>query len=127
MTSATFSPDAATLAVGDTGAVIQLWDVATLEPRETLLGHSDAIRSLTFSPDGKTLVSDSKDGTVKLWDVTVGAELLTLPEPFQGTLIGVRFAPDGRTLTALTQDEGGLRLHLLPRALPAGLDSEEDP
>ena len=87
--------------------MIQLWDVATLELRETLLGHSDAIRSLTFSPDGKTLVSDSKDGTVKLWDVTVGAELLTLPEPFQGALIGVRFAPDGRTLRALTRTKAG--------------------
>jgi WD40 repeat protein len=126
-TAGAFSADATILAVGDSRAVIQLWDVATLEPRGTLLGHSDAILRLTFSPDGRTLVSESRDGTVKLWDVAAGEELLTLPEPFRGTLAHIRFAPDGRTLTAITQDEGVLRLHRLSTGLPTGLDSEEGP
>ena len=64
---------------------------------------------------------------VKLWDVAAGQELLTLREPFQGTVEHIRFSPDGRTLTGLSEDESGLRLHVLPTALPAGLDCEEGP
>jgi eukaryotic-like serine/threonine-protein kinase len=126
-TPAVISPDATILAIAESAAEVQLWDVGTLELRGTLRGHFDAIRDLSFSPDGRTLVSSSKDGTVKLWDVTAGEELLTLPEPFKGVVSQPRFAPDGRTLAVWAGGEGKIRLYLLPTALPAELDSEEGP
>ena len=34
---------------------IRLWDVATGEHLQTLIGHVDDVNSVSFSPDGKTI------------------------------------------------------------------------
>ena len=47
-------------------------------PRKTLVGHSNAARSVAFSSDGQTLVSGSLDQTIKLWDVQTGEYVQTL-------------------------------------------------
>ena len=48
-------------------AQIQLLDTKTLQPRETLMGHTEEIAALSFSPDGRILASASCDGTILLW------------------------------------------------------------
>lgn len=70
VTSVAFSPDETRLAIGSSNWVngqIQLLDTKTLQPRETLIGHTEEIAALAFSPDGKTLASASWDGTILLW------------------------------------------------------------
>ena len=70
VTSVAFSPDETLLAIGSSTWInnqIQLLDTKTLQPRETLMGHTEEIAALAFSPDGSTLASASCDGTILLW------------------------------------------------------------
>jgi WD40 repeat protein len=66
--SVAYSPDGKTLASGDAGGRIKLWDVATGNERASLK-HPSQVNSVAFSPDGKTLASGSTDSTIKLWDL----------------------------------------------------------
>ena len=46
---------------------IKVWDLASSEWVETLVGHTNWVGSLAFSPDSKHLVSGSSDRTVRIW------------------------------------------------------------
>jgi WD40 repeat protein len=67
--SLAFGPDGKTVASGNWGHTIKLWDVATGKNTAFLFGHTGHVRSVAFSPDGKTLASGSSDKTIKLWDL----------------------------------------------------------
>ena len=94
--SLAFSPDGQTLALGNSGGTIQLWDLSSAKVRATLTGHTSPVWSVAYSPDGQALASGSgatirlatPDGkisgsgsggpTIKLWDVPAGKERATL-------------------------------------------------
>jgi WD40 repeat protein len=101
-----FAPDGNTvLTRGESGLV--LWEVATGERRCVLAGHTGAVEKVLFTSDGKSLVTASADRTVKFWDPVTGQERLTIA----GTrpILGLAFAPDGRTLAVHWQAEFGDR------------------
>jgi hypothetical protein len=62
-----FSPVGSTVASGDDGGKVWLWDTDTWALRRGLAAHTGAVRSLAFSPDGATLASGD-DGTLQLSD-----------------------------------------------------------
>ena len=76
---------------------IQIWNLQTGRPTQSLLGHKDWISALAISPNGTTLASASLDGTIKLWDLTTGILLGTLNSDRVST---IAFSPDGTTLAA---------------------------
>ena len=115
--SVAFSPDGRTLASGNDGGTLQLWDVAhPARPRplsQLPAGFPAAVASVAFSPDGRRLASGNADGTVRLWDVTGPASPRPLGQALTGvgtvSVASVAFSPDGRTLASGNAD-GTVRL-----------------
>ncbi len=92
-----FSPDAATLAVGQQDGKITLWDAATRRHRSTLLGHTEFVASLAYAPDGATLASTGGDRTTRIWEIATGRERFAITGP-KAPFVTMAFSPDGRLL-----------------------------
>jgi WD40 repeat protein len=109
--SVAFSPDGRTLASGNYGGAVQLWNIS--DPAyirllgQPLTGGDIEVRSLAFSPDRHTLADSDLDGTVRLWDVTDPADPEPLGQPLTGSTVtvdSVAFSPDGHTLASGSAD-----------------------
>jgi WD40 repeat protein len=57
---------------------VGLFDLATMERRATLRGHTGDVASLAFTRDERHLVSGSNDGTVRVWNLENGASFSLL-------------------------------------------------
>ena len=69
-TSASISPDGATIALGTLNGTILLWDVRTGKSHSIETGQDDAVTIIIFSPiNSQRLLSLSRDGTVCQWNV----------------------------------------------------------
>jgi hypothetical protein len=79
----------------------KLKKAATLQPKkDQRTAHRRSMYYLTFSQDSSMLATREQDDSTVVWDTTTGKERLRLDT--QG--LGVGFAPDGTTLTAVTRD-----------------------
>ena len=118
--SVLFSPDGRTLAAGNGGGNIQLWDVVTRQNIATLEGYREGqigkVMSISFSPDGKTLaagggmfITTSWVGDVKLWDVVTQQNTAIL-EGFTGSVHSVAFSPDGKILATSGGEDRSIKL-----------------
>ena len=97
VTSVTFSANRQTLAAGDAGGHVGLWDVATGR-RTATLAEGNAVYGVAFSPSGQVLAAGDAAGHVGLWDVATGGRTATLAE---GSLVeSVAFSPSGQVLAA---------------------------
>jgi WD40 repeat protein len=103
VSTVSWSPDGKTLATGDVGSMVKLWDVGTLKEKAVLKGHTSWVFHVAWSPDGKTLASASFDKTMKLWDVESGKEKATL-KGHTAELWSVAWNPDGVTLATASDD-----------------------
>ena len=95
--SVAFSPNGQTLAAGDTGGDVGLWDTGSGRRIATLAeGHSVYVYTVAFSPNGQTLAVGDANGHVGLWDIASGRRTATLAEG--APVISVTFSPNGQTL-----------------------------
>ena len=105
-----YSPDGRTWAYLDkTRDAIQLWDVATDQPRGGPLRTPTSRRDLvhwawtaaTFTPDGRTLIVGRADGQVEFWSVAEGrVDRIVRLHPVGVTPMHLIVLPDGRTLAS---------------------------
>ncbi len=113
-----FTPDGGTLVGGGNiptddvnhqAGLVTFWNVATGQITRTLKGHTGGVHAVAISPDGKTVASGG-DGPLKafpdvtrvvseirLWKIATG-KLEWAFEGEQGTVRGLAFALDGKTL-----------------------------
>jgi WD40 repeat protein len=116
LSCAAFSPDSKTLAIGDEGGVIKLWNTTTWQEQAELPSNGLPVDTLAFSPDGHTLASAAGailtmnvplltmnvpllPGEIKLWDVgtkTLRATLTGHTAP----ITSLAYATDGKTLAS---------------------------
>ena len=118
-----FDPDGRVLAAGYSGGSVGgvvLWDLATRRrlgdgPLAVAEGY---VRHVAFAPDGKTLAAgydfggpaDARSGVV-LWDAAARRRLADLPlRAGEGTIAGLAFSRDGKTLAAGCNSVGGVVL-----------------
>jgi WD40 repeat protein/serine/threonine protein kinase len=120
-----FSPDGQTLASGlervdQRPAAIQLWDVRSRKPLQTITTHGRPVTRVAFSPNSRLLASvgtgDPRPvieaakvpGEVKVWEVNGGKPWASLP-PSVGHIVSIAFAADNNIL-ALGGEDGSVKL-----------------
>ena len=68
------TPDGKTLASSGQDMAVILWDVAEIEPRNTLPGAGREVNSVAVAPDGRLALTGSDDHTARLWNIATGLE-----------------------------------------------------
>jgi serine/threonine protein kinase/WD40 repeat protein len=91
-----YSPGGGTLVAAEKGS-LHIWQLAGIQERIGLLGHSTGISAAAFRPDGKVLATGAKDGMVRFWDSATG-DLLGEIAGFESSVQTLAFSPDGNTI-----------------------------
>ncbi|NJM05434.1 WD40 repeat domain-containing protein [Candidatus Gracilibacteria bacterium] len=105
--SLTFAPDGATIAVGGSDGLLQIYAADDGSLLTSLHQHNAWVTSVAFSPDGSLLASADWDGEVRIWRSS-DWKLLTswrVQVTHGSGTMRLAFAPDGRTLASATRGQ----------------------
>ena len=98
-----FGPNDRTL-ISTRANTIEIWDLETNQPIQTLTGHFNSVTALAISPDGRLLASGSADANINIWDLQTG-ELRQTLRGHQWSVLSVAFNANGRLLVSSAEDE----------------------
>ncbi|KKD06417.1 WD-40 repeat-containing protein [Streptomyces sp. WM6386] len=99
------SPDGKTLAISSRDGKMRIWNLPAGRLRDTFTAFDsshEGSQAAVFSPDGGILAVATSGGTgarVTLWDPAGGRKIRNFPVP-DGSVRGLAFSPDGRTVAA---------------------------
>ncbi len=102
-TSADWSNDELSIAIGDEQGTTKIWTVADGALRLTLPGYIGKVNDVAFSPSAGQLATASVDGTARVWDLTSG-RVITVLANHGGSVTGIAWSPDGLHLATSSQD-----------------------
>ena len=89
-------------AIGLSTGKVQVYAIAKLELKKTLIDGKEKISTICFSTDGKFIAAGSVDGNVYLWDTQSGA--LKLKYSQRRSISSVSFDPKSRWLISTSAD-----------------------
>lgn len=95
------------LVIGDTGASVQVWDLATGNRKQVVSGRTMSVRRVVFSPDGKLLATAGSDNFVRVWDIESGKEQAA--RSCDGRVTAIAFSPNGQRIAVGIAD-GSVRI-----------------
>jgi WD40 repeat protein len=105
-TAIVFSPDGTTIASGNGGGNIKLWQASDGSVVRDLNGHTGAIDTLAFSADGTMLVSIAADNSLRVWNVSDGTSIFTTSgvcagRGYKAARCYVAFSPTGTLIASI--------------------------
>jgi WD40 repeat protein len=95
-----FSPDSATLAIGDANGSLTL---AVLDDAPIVNGYNlflSPITALDYSPDSSTIAAGGTDGLTRLWTIATAETGAVLDNATQDAIYTLDYSPDGTVLAA---------------------------
>jgi WD40 repeat protein len=117
-----FTPDSATLAVGDEAGEVTLLSPADALPVARWVAHPNFVTAMGFSPDGATLYTGGQDATVRAWRPSDHASLGTFGD-LPGPVTSLDVSPGGRSLALACGEKSAWMIDLdrggRSRKLPA--------
>ncbi|GAA2154817.1 hypothetical protein GCM10009760_54100 [Kitasatospora kazusensis] len=117
-----YSPDGRTLYSGGFDKTLRCWDLHTGKPMSVTASYSginDYVECLAVSPDGGTLAV-GVGGRIELVKRSTGTVYATLTGD-SGSLNGIAFSPDGKTLASVAAAVGSARIRLWDTGTGHGL------
>ena len=101
--SAVFSLDGKSVLTASDDGTAKVWSVETGAVMQTLVGHTDRVRSATYSPQGEFMATTSSDGTARLWNATTG-EFIREFKGHRFAVLCAEFSKDGQQLVTGGED-----------------------
>ena len=119
-----YSPDARTLALGQSNGRLELVDVASGARRSLEPAPDGVVTGIAFDPGGGKLIASSADGSVRAWSLDTGL-LAAQPLRLAGSVYGFAYDGGSRTIAAVRDEAGIVSVHALPEQ-PAALGEAAD-
>lgn len=96
-----YSPSGDSLAIGDDGRQVELYDTATWEARVKgrWVFHTSKITTLAWSPEGRYLASGSLDENIYLWSPANPNSKLQIPFTHMGGVTAVEWLAEGKLVS----------------------------
>jgi WD40 repeat protein len=107
--SAAFSPDGKSLATGQDGGALDLWDVATGRNLKQLTKDAGLEPVVAFAPDGKSLFV-AGNGDIFRWNLATGTQTAHWSSGKNGRIKSLAVAPDGKSVAYGGTWEGAVHL-----------------
>lgn len=101
--SAAFNTDGTRLATVSSNNLVKVWDVASGQELQTMIGPESPAHSIAFDPDLKSVAMDDGNRTIKVQEIASGQELLTFAAELT-EVTPMTFSPDGKHLARAVSD-----------------------